>query len=880
MKDIELPLKEICFAGATSFAKRLMGTFELARSKIPISDRVCAPLSVDMFRYRRSLTRYVIAFIGLCIGGLVMEQRGLADTLDDYKRGRDQYVDEYRRTGRQDPTVLTKLEPRLAAFANTQTGEARLRAMQELATVIRLEQKFTDAVMLYEKVASEADRTGHRDIAFEAWIGLARAHVYGTRDHGQAERGYDHALASAGATPTAKQMRDLAAYRAQILEARGELDGALVASLEALGRAENPEDRFYGEFDTAGILLDFAGSCDYRKLIDAKTQEDPLADGWGGCRRSVSSANAGYERAKKSAESLGWMGLANLAGQFQRDIGMRLMLINRYADAERMREAGAFEPKAVTDVLVNRNFSAGAFSQGEAAALGSLIEQAVSGGDAGPRNVYLRGVAASIQNDRATALKLFRQAADGLAKERMGLFDAQRRGTVIENRVEIMRDLATTLLAAGQNDAAFDVFESFRSRGLNELIAAFERPDISKQDREWLASVIELEARAAARQVRIRERVIASADFILPDTELQELQDGARKLSSLLADAQHKKKFGNIAFQQAGLKQLQQASNRSRTPILLYWTTATNVVVWIVSPSGDSEVRTVFLPEMVLNDRVQRMVTSARKPDDAGHIDEQAAQQLYLYLIAPFEQWLSGRNLMIVPQGALLDLPFEALIDPQTKKHVVEKWVTSYAPNATLATKILSRNESIGRSMRVIVDQTIPTHEAERLAALKGMKVEIVPSHKVDPSNITQLVGSANIVHVLAHGLADGSDPLLSSLRLTAEHRITAARLLSGPWQNVQVAVLSSCDSGAWTHRISNEIYGFPWALMVAGADNAVVSRWRVDGPSNADWMAWFYGELSKGSSPATAAAHASREMIANGQRHAFYWAAMRVIGR
>jgi len=182
--------------------------------------------------------------------------------------------------------------------------------------------------------------------------------------------------------------------------------------------------------------------------------------------------------------------------------------------------------------------------------------------------------------------------------------------------------------------------------------------------------------------------------------------------------------------------------------------------------------------------------------------------------------------------------------------------------------------------MRVIVDQTIPTHEAERLAALKDMKVEIVPSHKIDPSDSTQLVAGANIVHILAHGFADASDPLLSSLRLTAQRRITAAQLLSGPWQNVQLAVLSSCDSGAWTRRISNEIFGFPWALMVAGADNAVVSRWRVDGPSNADWMALFYGELSRKSSPAAAAAHASREMIANGRRDAFYWAAMRVIGR
>jgi hypothetical protein len=39
-------------------------------------------------------------------------------------------------------------------------------------------------------------------------------------------------------------------------------------------------------------------------------------------------------------------------------------------------------------------------------------------------------------------------------------------------------------LASGEEERAFETFESFRSRGLNELIAAFERPDISKEDRE------------------------------------------------------------------------------------------------------------------------------------------------------------------------------------------------------------------------------------------------------------------------------------------------------------------------------------------------------------------------------------------------------------
>jgi CHAT domain-containing protein len=811
-----------------------------------------------------------------------MEPQASADTrLDGFKRDRDRLIEVFRRTGQFEVAPFASLEVQLSALAGTLSGEADLRVRLELATVVRLEQRYAEAAALFEIVALEADNARYRDIAFEAWIGYARAHIYGTPNHGEAERGYERALLSTGPKPTPKQLHDLAAYRAQILAARGDLDGALVASLETLRRAEKPDDRFYAELDTASILLNFAESCDFRKLIDAKTQEESSADGFGGCRRAVVGADMSLANARKSAESLGWGALANQASQLQLNNGMRKSLIEQRAGAERLQGIGVFEPKGARDVLVNRDFSAGASALQDSTALASLIETAVSEGATDPRSLYLRGCDANLHNDRATALDLFRQAADGLATERRGLFDPQRRGTVIENRIDVMRDLAISLLASGEEERAFETFESFRSRGLNELIAAFERPDISKEDREWLTDLVELEAQISARQVRIRERVIATQDLALSDAELQELQNGEGRRRALLADSRRSERFANVDFRQAGLQDLQRASTRSGIPVAIYWTTATNVIVWLIAPSGASEVRTVFLPEVVLNDRVRRVVTSAQRVDDAERTDEDAARQLYLYLIAPFEQWLAAPNLMIIPQGPLLDLPFEVLIDPQSGNYVAQKWAVSYAPNATLATKILSSKYRPSKSVRVIADPVINagTHEADRILGLKDLNVKVVGSNEVDPADSSQFVASAKIVHILAHGGLDSYDPLMSSLHLSKQRTISAARLLAGAWRGVRLAVLSSCDSGAWARRISNEIHGFPWSLLVAGVDNVVVSRWRVEGRSNSDWMASFYGELSRRASPAGAAARAARVMIESGRRHPYYWAAMRVIG-
>ena len=71
--------------------------------------------------------------------------------------------------------------------------------------------------------------------------------------------------------------------------------------------------------------------------------------------------------------------------------------------------------------------------------------------------------------------------------------------------------------------------------------------------------------------------------------------------------------------------------------------------------------------------------------------DQLSARELYLYLVAPFEDLLSDvKALMIVPQGPIVGLPFEALVDTGSGGFLIDRWAVSYAPNATMALTALS----------------------------------------------------------------------------------------------------------------------------------------------------------------------------------------------
>ena len=174
-------------------------------------------------------------------------------------------------------------------------------------------------------------------------------------------------------------------------------------------------------------------------------------------------------------------------------LGLRGKLIDARAAVVKLPFGNVFHPHSIRDVLVNRNFEAGAWNLNDAPALAALIESVVAeadarGGQRDARSEFLIGQTKDILGaDPEVAARYYAQDAGMLAAERSGFFDLRRRGTVIENRSDIVRDLAIRLLSPGREADAFAAFESVRSRGPSDLSRAMARPDVTADDRQWLA---------------------------------------------------------------------------------------------------------------------------------------------------------------------------------------------------------------------------------------------------------------------------------------------------------------------------------------------------------------------------------------------------------
>jgi hypothetical protein len=388
-------------------------------------------------------------------------------------------------------------------------------------------------------------------------------------------------------SPPAKQRVDLAGYRAQLEIGRGETETGIIDALRVVALAAEPKDRFYAELDLADGLQKLAESCDYRPLIDAKSSEDG-ADTYAACRRAVAAARTAYERAATTAATLGWTHLVNQMRGFQSRLELRRQLIEQQSRSAAVKLASVFHPRSISDVLVSREFEAGASTLSDMPALANLAESVVAEADAqrgGPdaRSMYLRGLTKDIRRaGPEAAAQYYAAAAELLGVERRGFFDPRRRGTVIENRGEIVRDLALRLLALGRPADAFTAFESVRARGLGELANVLARPDVTTDDRAWLADLLVLEARAGAIEQRVVAEMVASGQLGASADKMQALDDlHAARRARLRANEKTRTRFAEGATApSASLDALLAGTARSRIPVLLYWTTFGNVIAW------------------------------------------------------------------------------------------------------------------------------------------------------------------------------------------------------------------------------------------------------------------------------------------------------------
>lgn len=283
-----------------------------------------------------------------------------------------------------------------------------------------------------------------------------------------------------------------------------------------------------------------------------------------------------------------------------------------------------------------------------------------------------------------------------------------------------------------------------------------------------------------------------------------------------------------------------------------------------------------------------------------------SAKSLHSLLIPDLSSNIT--ELIVLPDGILGTLPFEAFIDSDDESEsyksanfLIKNYHVSYDYSATLFNERVADDVQINPEILLIAPVSFEDNEI-RMASLPGSEKEIdeirylfmgsncetkvQSGNDASESNFKkENLGKYRYLHFATHGLVNESEPALSRIFLKPGENEDGS-LYTGEIYNLNIdadlVTLSACETGLGKVTKGEGIVGLSRALQYAGANNIIVSLWQVADASTAQMMIEFYKyNLNNEHHGYNAALRQAKLSLLNSEQYArpHYWAPFILVG-
>jgi CHAT domain-containing protein len=275
-------------------------------------------------------------------------------------------------------------------------------------------------------------------------------------------------------------------------------------------------------------------------------------------------------------------------------------------------------------------------------------------------------------------------------------------------------------------------------------------------------------------------------------------------------------------------------------------------------------------------------------------------QHLYELLIRPVERRLGATEtpLVILADGEVAAVPFDALLDSRRNRYLVEDHSLRFAATLADAARPAPRIDGPARSALLVADPAFDQEEYPTFDRLRGARAEVESLRAIYPVHV-ELDGSfatpgafvarapgASVIHYAGHAVFDDARPERSALLLTGADttgRLTAEAVNALQLGGVRLVVLSSCSTVRSREGRSGGFAGFSGALLAAGAGGVVGSLWQADDSLTQPLMLEFHRTYRQSGDAAAALRHAQIWMLRHSPdptlRSPAAWAGFRYMG-
>lgn len=278
------------------------------------------------------------------------------------------------------------------------------------------------------------------------------------------------------------------------------------------------------------------------------------------------------------------------------------------------------------------------------------------------------------------------------------------------------------------------------------------------------------------------------------------------------------------------------------TALLQYAVTDEKVFLFVVTANRsklDVKCYTLNTPRVEIAQKIAGFKQSIDNPV--------AARELYDALLRPAESQIASRaRLIIVPDGLLWDVPFEAL-QPADEKHVIDQAAVSYAVSFAALREMRKRapqraaqvlvafgnptlgNEVIERLQRTYTGLKLPQTESTEIDKLSTLyaRARSYTATRAQKARLRTEANAATVLHLATPVILDQPVPMYSLFLMSPD---AADDGLLKLWEitnlNSKARVVVLPHLATTTHSQSgNALIALSWAWFVAGTPAVVLNR-------------------------------------------------------
>ncbi len=291
-----------------------------------------------------------------------------------------------------------------------------------------------------------------------------------------------------------------------------------------------------------------------------------------------------------------------------------------------------------------------------------------------------------------------------------------------------------------------------------------------------------------------------------------------------------------------------------------------------------------------------------------------AAFSLYQRLLSPGDNKIPGDRLIIVPDGILGYIPFEALLTEDSQQssskdlpYVLQQYAITYANSATLQFDLLPGLKTNAKKLFYGSAPFINDPEINSGGVSSNpMNLNALPHTFNEVKTISELIGgdiytgseavlsnflengkSYKIIHIATHGIIDDEFPMNSAIYFypgssSEQNKLTTTDLFNLRF-DADMVVLSACNTGYGKLSKGEGIMSLARGFSYAGVPSVTMSLWSINDASTARLMNYYYEYLKKGLTKDDALRKAKLDYIDQSDRvfaYPYYWSGLIVIGK